>query len=315
MLSALVQSEAAIIAIVVTLSLVVVQLTASFYSAKITKIFRESPDLWILMISYICAMVYSLLVLQMVEEIDSILNVEKQVIFSLFLGIFCFFSLLPYTYIMLIMLRISTIIGKLSEEINKNSLLKEDPVYPIIDIIIGSMKKDDFRTVRDGMGAIGNRISYVHKTEELSKEEDLMISSKLFDHIYWVCQLAVDRDDESSAEVIMKEVLEIGKVAIGEGHYVPVEKAADFFMNIGRRAAGRCRKLTTGRAIIHLGVLGRAAHKGKFEEIAKIIIEDLKTLRDAARRSHRSCLPTDAEWLEVAENATGWIERVETEIG
>ncbi|MBU7029287.1 MAG: DUF2254 domain-containing protein [Theionarchaea archaeon] len=79
MLSALVQSEAAIIAIVVTLSLVVVQLTASFYSAKITKIFRKSPDLWILMISYIGAMIYSLVVLLMIEEVNSVLNIEKYI--------------------------------------------------------------------------------------------------------------------------------------------------------------------------------------------------------------------------------------------
>jgi len=55
---------------------------------------------------------------------------------------------------------------------------------PIIDIVIGSMKKDDFMIVRDVWGAIRYRVCYIHKTEVLSKEEDPEISSKLFDHNY-----------------------------------------------------------------------------------------------------------------------------------
>ncbi|MFQ6119549.1 MAG: hypothetical protein ACE5KE_06660, partial [Methanosarcinales archaeon] len=58
MLSALIQSEAAIIAIVITLSLVAVQLTASSYSSRVMVIFRDSPDLWFLMFSYIGSIIY-----------------------------------------------------------------------------------------------------------------------------------------------------------------------------------------------------------------------------------------------------------------
>ena len=52
MLSALVQSEAAIIAIVVTLSLVGVQLAAQSYSVRVVEVFRKTPDLWILLLIY-----------------------------------------------------------------------------------------------------------------------------------------------------------------------------------------------------------------------------------------------------------------------
>jgi uncharacterized membrane protein len=45
MLSALVQSEAAIVALVVTLSLVAVQLAAQSYSARVIEVFRRTPDL------------------------------------------------------------------------------------------------------------------------------------------------------------------------------------------------------------------------------------------------------------------------------
>ncbi len=48
MLSALVQGEAAIVALVVTLSLVAVQLAAQSYSARVIEMFRRTPDLWAL---------------------------------------------------------------------------------------------------------------------------------------------------------------------------------------------------------------------------------------------------------------------------
>ncbi len=49
MLSALVQGEAAIVALVMTLSLVAVQLAAQSYSARVIEVFKRAPDLWILM--------------------------------------------------------------------------------------------------------------------------------------------------------------------------------------------------------------------------------------------------------------------------
>ena len=49
MLSALIQSEAAIIAIVITLTLVAVQHTSSTYSTRVIDIFKtRNPDFWIL---------------------------------------------------------------------------------------------------------------------------------------------------------------------------------------------------------------------------------------------------------------------------
>lgn len=53
LLSALVQSEAAIIAIVVTLSLVAIQLAATSYSPTIIGIYQKYPYFWLLIIIYI----------------------------------------------------------------------------------------------------------------------------------------------------------------------------------------------------------------------------------------------------------------------
>lgn len=70
MLSALVQSEAAVIAIVITLSLVAVQLTASSYSTRVIDIFKKSFSLWIFVSTYIVAIIHGLWVLNVIVAID-----------------------------------------------------------------------------------------------------------------------------------------------------------------------------------------------------------------------------------------------------
>ena len=57
MLSALVQSEAAIFAIVVTLSLVAVQLAAASYSPRLIGLFQKTRYFWFFVILYIIAIV------------------------------------------------------------------------------------------------------------------------------------------------------------------------------------------------------------------------------------------------------------------
>ncbi len=102
MLSSLVQSEAAIVALVVTLSLVAVQLAASSYSARVIEAFRRTPDLWILIGIYGVAMFYGLGVLKLIEkanpQVNSLSNLEGHIAFSYYLGIFAFVALVPYIW-------------------------------------------------------------------------------------------------------------------------------------------------------------------------------------------------------------------------
>ncbi|KYK32645.1 MAG: hypothetical protein AYK19_15200 [Theionarchaea archaeon DG-70-1] len=149
MLSALIQSEAAVIAVVVSLSLVAVQLTASSYSPKVLEIFRKNPDLWLLLDAYIGTIIYSLIVLKTIKEVNSEAIPEIHIMLSCFYGFFCFTALIPYTYNVLVMLRPSSIIKALSERIDRESLLKGDPIHPIIDVMVKSIGKYDAAEDRD----------------------------------------------------------------------------------------------------------------------------------------------------------------------
>jgi uncharacterized membrane protein len=109
MLSALVQSQAAIVAIVITLTLIAVQLTASAYSPRVIDIFKKNPDMWILLGCYGVSIFYGLFLLKLVvgEDGDVLsqsaiwslgplsISFESSVSLAYWLGVFTFVVLFP----------------------------------------------------------------------------------------------------------------------------------------------------------------------------------------------------------------------------
>ena len=69
LISTIIQSEAAIIAIVVTLSLVAVQQTASSYSTRVIELFKNintNPDFYMLIFIYFTSIIYEMWVLKQI---------------------------------------------------------------------------------------------------------------------------------------------------------------------------------------------------------------------------------------------------------
>ncbi len=257
MLSALVQGEAAIVALVVTLSLVAVQLAAQSYSARVIEVFRRTPDLWILMGIYGGAIFYGLGVLKMIENplAGRGSNLETPISFSYYFGVFAFVALVPYIWNTLEMLKPSVVINILAKEINKKNILaavqedreemtdtktrfsfsrgfprvEKDPILPIIDIVRSSLMKFDFETVKEGLKAIKDRIDYILISETFTMEEERRVSIYIFLHLVGIGKLAASRNDEVSvAEVIncmqkigirgtMKELINVALFSI---HYL-----------------------------------------------------------------------------------------------
>jgi hypothetical protein len=167
MLSALVQSQAAIVAIVITLTLIAVQLTASAYSPRVIDIFKKNPDMWILLGCYGVSIIYGLFLLKMVEGTEG--EVVSQSIFwslgpisisfefcvslAYWLGVFTFVVLFPYLWYTFSLLKSENIIKRLAIKITKDKILnpKEYPVQPIMDIIHASIIKYDLETTRIGL--------------------------------------------------------------------------------------------------------------------------------------------------------------------
>ncbi len=219
MLSALIQSEAAIVAIVITLTLVVVQQASASYSTRVIDVFKtRNPDFWILLFIYIVSIIYGLSVLKNLAELNStttISNLGNQIFYAFSFGFFALLALVPYMWNTIDLLRPAKIIQFLSENITNQNLVnsifgdsdnKEDPIQPIIDIINSSLMKYDHDIVREGLKIIVDKIEYILINNGSPND----IIKKVITDFERVGKIASDREDKTSVIEVIKSIEKIG---------------------------------------------------------------------------------------------------------
>lgn len=222
-LSSLIQSEATILAIVVTLSLVAVQL-ASSSSARVIDIFKRTPDLWILIILYIFAIAYCVTLLKLILNTQNrISNLENYILFAYYISMSAFISLMPYIWNILDLMKPSTVIDKLAERITNENILKatlqreglegekgrvmkhDDPIQPLVDIINASLMKYDYGTFREGLIAIHDSTIKILSAVIDEKEKEKIIKH-VSDHLLVTRRLAVESDNEDLIDKILADL-------------------------------------------------------------------------------------------------------------
>ena len=226
LISALIQSEAAILAIVITLSIVAVQQSSSAYSPRIIKIFMDknkNPDFWILIGLYTIAMIYGSIVLKLLKgDLNQLSNLQTHIWFTYSLSILAFTSLRPFISNTLDLLRPSTIIEVLSENITMENILiaideqenknkypealhewciedlqelrscneNNDPILSIIDIVRGALINYDYETARIGLESIEKRTINIYQKEIFNDRELDKLLNNLIVHFTKVASLS-----------------------------------------------------------------------------------------------------------------------------
>jgi len=238
-LSALIQSESAIVAVIVSLSLVAVQLTASSFSSEITGIFRNSEDLWMILTSYIGTIVLSLFVLQMVDK-SSNSSFDVFFIVSCSYGVSCFVLLFFYSDRVLEMLDHKNIVKRLSERITKESLLSknEDPLYPIMYRAKCSIRERDITVARICAKALVGRVKQIFCTQRMSIDEENQIYSRIFvTHFNRIGEIAIKEKDDDMAIWVINVAEDIGMAAMENRLYRLLDRIAFAIGKIGNDAS------------------------------------------------------------------------------
>ena len=198
LLSALVQSLAAIIAIVVTLTLVAVQLTASAYSPRVIDIFKKDWVMWLLLVWYGLSIFFGLFVLEMIGGTYQILirrgvSLEFCVFLAYSMGIIAFAGLFWHVGNVISILNPENIMKRLSEDITRENVLKhiksveankkdrkkpveKDPILPIVDIIHSSIMKYNYELAKNGLEAIADQTIEICNSNKYSDIESDIIS-------------------------------------------------------------------------------------------------------------------------------------------
>ncbi len=319
-LTALVQGEATIIALVVTLSLIVIQLTASSYSTRVIDIFKESPVIWVVVGSYILAIVYNLTILKFMDALYSsnIFNFEIGIWTAYFLAIFAFGVLVPYLLGALEIMKSSTVIDMFAERITKENILSsvqeyekilgkdtstisysylysdimrpvietnDDPIQPLMDIIHSSMMKYDYGTMRYGLKILENYMISLLKNGNFKKEEGI-VAKHIFTHLERVGKLATSREDEDSAIEVVTTIFLIGNAAIENELESIASEAVNSIKTIGRLAIKREMEDMEVITTDFMGEIGKNAAQNRFDFAISIVANSLGIIgKEAAKHA------------------------------
>jgi len=272
MLSALVQSQAAIVAIVITLTLIAVQLTASAYSPRVIDIFKRNPDMWLLLGCYGVSIFYGFIVLKLVESAEGefvsqsviwslgcvSISFESYVSLAYWLGAFTFVALFPYMWNIIGLLKSETIIKRLAIEITRDKILnsKKDPIQPIMDIIHGSIMIYDLETTRVGLKAVTNQI-----IEIIGPNNNRRFSERFYNHLMRISKLTTRIKDEESTIEVIKSLGNFAKSTADEKHKDATAQAVKSLAEVGITAMEKGLERTTRQAARSLAELTIASEE------------------------------------------------------
>jgi hypothetical protein len=318
MLSALVQSEAAIVAIVITLTLIAVQLTASAYSPRVIDIFIKNRDMKVLFCLYGISIFYGLLLLRYVDEAEGsvvipsvimayghipIVLASSESVHSLFewltlgallLGIFSFAALIPYIRNITELLKPSNIMRRLSENVTENTIIKyinkeknpndtniSDPLQQIVDIICGVLEKHDFETAGTGLEIIGKPISSVKRMQDTVKISKY--SSYFCNHLQRIGTLAAKGEHDEFTKETLKILQCIVEDNYAENGLEEAMKIVAYSLSaIGEVSLRRNLREATKQAACSLGSIGKDSASNGFNDATEQVADYLGTIGKAS---------------------------------
>lgn len=325
LLSALVQSLAAIIAIVVTLTLVAVQLAASAYSPRVIDIFKKDWVMWLLLVGYGLSIFFGLFVLEMIGgKYQSLghwgVSLESCIFLAYLMGIAAFAGLFFHIGNVIDLLKPENIIRKLSEDITRENVLKhiksikenekdktkpivKDPIQPIVDIIHSAVMKYDIATTGVGLKVVTDRM-----IEIIDSDGQKDISSHLCDHLGRVGRLtASNRDVDSAIEIVnnlcnfwrsttankfefaasraVQSLRLFGKDAIDHKFEFAARYTIKHLERVGIDVARNGNAVATKKVVESLGQLGMAAARTKIEIVAQDAVKYLECVGKCAAKN------------------------------
>ncbi|MCK4269063.1 MAG: DUF2254 domain-containing protein [Methanogenium sp.] len=283
MLSALVQGQAAIISIVITLTLVAVQMSASAYSPRVIDVMKKNPDLWILLTIYAFLICYGLLVLKSldvsflnihvgediiysrnVSSTPAIFGLSSEVlVYSVYVGgVFSLFALFPYMKKIISLLNPETIIKSLVNEIDESNIRGGDvsPFQPVFDIIHTAIAKYDLTTTRAGLNAVERQVENIIKTDV---NLNYIISDEYCTYLKRCAIAAINNNDEEVVAVLANTAKNFGSFLAEKGLEDATSIVANELGNIGVISAEKGLEGAISKIAEALATVGlKSAEKG-----------------------------------------------------
>jgi hypothetical protein len=273
LLSTLVQCQAAIISIVISLTLVALQVIASKYTFRVIEIFKKSLDIWILLILYIIGISFGCILLISIYSTGCgkvITTLNPWISFTLFYGIFTFVAIIPFMLNIIEFFKTKNMISllRLNEKSVANSNeINDEKINSLCDIIHSSIMNYDISTTREGLEAITGLIC-----ERIGTEKQNFDSLKYCTILAQFGRLALSKSDEESVSEVLDGFEKISKELLLYGSDEALFTLTLALDEIGRSTAVKSLEAVTIKNIIIIGNSGEHACNKGFKKSAERII-------------------------------------------
>jgi len=214
LLSAMAQSLAAILAIVLGFSFVALQYSAKFWSPRVLDLFLKSKVFWWLLIIYGFSILYDLVLLRMLTG-KTVAALVMWINFSVILTVISFLFLFYYAYETIDQLKperiIQWIVKHKTEDVES---FKRDTILPVADILNQALRANDPHTLKVGLEAL-ERLNIDRIGSNIDSKDKLEIAKYTTGTISRLTDIAISENDESAIIDITDSLGKIGLNVIG----------------------------------------------------------------------------------------------------
>jgi len=232
LLSAIAQAQAAIIALVVTLTLVAIQLISQTSISKISDFFGSFKNypFWLLLILYVVLISYAIIVLGSVDEMNK--SLANRISYSIFLSVFALIALVPYIQNVLHNLKPENVLYILIKNVNKYNFEMDENLVSAVAIIKHGIKVYDIGLYHFGIDKLYEFFKANYETTE-DIEKNIHIFCDVLEDIYIFSFLVKNEDAILKIENILNEMFTIFSKKNELKKELIIELIIKLFKNIG----------------------------------------------------------------------------------
>ncbi len=199
-LSTIIPCQAGIIAIVITLTLVVVQINSASYPSRIVDyVIKKNPDFWILLTIYLSSIVVGLFS----QKTLSLGNAQEYLLLNFSIVIFSYIALVPYFIRTLNLIKSDYVLSELIDELTADDILTENSSFQLIsDVLKSAISRNDHSSIETGLIKFTRKVAQIN-LQLNNKEKRKKIDEIFCKNITITSYNAVDKqNDEIAREFI-----------------------------------------------------------------------------------------------------------------
>jgi hypothetical protein len=240
LLSAFIQSLAAIIAIVVTLTLVAIQFTASVYSTRVIDVFKKHPAMWAIISGYIIAISIFAFLLMSIADSQIIYGLKSVAVFySYFLFIGLIVILIPHIRVTLTQMNSEKIIDLLIKNLTIEQLTdlksEDDPFQDVFVVINSSALKGDMITFSYGLKKITGKFIEIIDYQNTEINLDY-VCFRYCDDITRTSAILFEKREEKFIFEILLNLEKLTQKSIEVPNFIIYDRIPKLIFEIGNRS-------------------------------------------------------------------------------